>query len=172
MCGSCDQRTECVVTLSFSSCLMIDDSFSFIYDSFSFIDENLLNRSSSARWLISIQNEELLRFALIKKYSMIELAITTALLEQERFGAKARARNWTKALKGCRPFLAAGVNHASYTLCFWLQHTVLLYTCYKLPSSPVFSPFCAVARSPLNPAALAFVPFGIVLVRVRVFFGL
>ncbi len=31
-----------------------------------------------------------------------------------------------------------------------------------------FLPFCAIARSPLNPAALAFVPFGIVLVRVRV----
>ena len=31
-----------------------------------------------------------------------------------------------------------------------------------------FSPFCALARSPLNSAALAFVPFGIVLVRVRV----
>ena len=31
-------------------------------------------------------------------------------------------------------------------------------------SSP-FSPFCAVVRSPLNPEALAFVPFGIVLVR-------
>ena len=29
-------------------------------------------------------------------------------------------------------------------------------------------PFCAIARIPLNPAALAFVPFGIVLVRVRV----
>ncbi len=38
------------------------------------------------------------------------------------------------------------------------------------PTTPLllFSPFCAIARSPLNPAALAFVPFGIVLVRVRV----
>ena len=31
-----------------------------------------------------------------------------------------------------------------------------------------FLPFCAIARSPLNPAALAFVPLWIVLVRVRV----
>ena len=31
-----------------------------------------------------------------------------------------------------------------------------------------FRPFCAVVRSPLHPAALAFVSFGIVLVRVRV----
>jgi hypothetical protein len=83
-----------------SSCVMRDGSFSFL-------DETLFNRSSSVRWLISIQNEELLRFALIRKYSMVELAMTTALLEQERFGAKARVRNWTKALKGCRPFLAA-----------------------------------------------------------------
>ena len=38
------------------------------------------------------------------------------------------------------------------------------------PTSPLlpFSPFGAIARNPLNPAALAFVPFGIVLVRVRV----
>ena len=38
------------------------------------------------------------------------------------------------------------------------------------PTTPLlpFSPFCAIARIPLNPAALAFVPFGIVLVRVRV----
>ena len=39
-------------------------------------------------------------------------------------------------------------------------------TTYYAPS-PVFA-FCAIVRSPLNPAALAFVPFGIVLVRVRV----
>ena len=38
------------------------------------------------------------------------------------------------------------------------------------PTTPLlpFSPFCAIVRIPLNPAALAFVPFGIVLVRVRV----
>jgi hypothetical protein len=38
------------------------------------------------------------------------------------------------------------------------------------PSSPVFAFLCnrAIARNPLHPAALAFVPFGIVLVRVRV----
>ena len=38
------------------------------------------------------------------------------------------------------------------------------------PTTPLlpFLPFCAIARGPLNPAALAFVPFGIVLVRVRV----
>ena len=38
------------------------------------------------------------------------------------------------------------------------------------PTTPLllFSPFCAIARIPLHPAALAFVPFGIVLVRVRV----
>ena len=38
------------------------------------------------------------------------------------------------------------------------------------PTSPLlpFSPFCAIARNPLNPADLAFVPFGIVKVRIRV----
>ncbi len=33
-------------------------------------------------------------------------------------------------------------------------------TTYQYPLLP-FSPFCAIARIPLNPAALAFVPFGI-----------
>ena len=109
MCGSWYQGTECAVTFSFTNCLMVDDSLSFIYDSFSVIDENLLNRSSSARWLISIQNEELLRFTLLEKYSVIELWITAALLEQERFGVQARARNWTKALKGVMFHAAAPV---------------------------------------------------------------
>ena len=47
-----------------------------------------------------------------------------------------------------------------------VKNTVSDPTTYQV-SSPVFA-FCAIARSPLNPAALAFVPFGIVLVRVRV----
>ncbi len=53
-------------------------------------------------------------------------------------------------------------------ICCWhcCQHSARPHHLPSLYSR--FCLFCAIARSPLNPAALAFVPFGIVLVRVRV----